>query len=85
MQVIRRTRTLRAGIKKTIHVVGANVRAGKQGRRPSPPCFTVHCVDGTFHCRGFRADVTGVQSFTTPLTTGAVVWLTTTGPVEMWP
>lgn len=79
---------IREGILKTIHMVGAIIRSNKALGLGKPeiayqPCITVHCVDGTFHCRYFKVDgpLLGRQCFQKPKQTGAVAFLETRAAV----
>jgi hypothetical protein len=85
---------LRPGIQKIIHMVGQQIRANKAlGELPDeddyPPCMTVKCVDGTFHCRSFHVHglLAGEQKFKQKnrRREGAVAWLTTRAAMTLFP
>jgi hypothetical protein len=84
--VVREPMTLRGGIKKRIHMVGASIRHNKKTGE-NLPCITVKCRDGTYHCHTFESHgpLIGVQNFHSPLASGAVVWLETKAPITLHP
>lgn len=92
MIVVQRPTVIRAGILKTIHMVGATIRLNKQRGTGKPenaytPCITVHCVDGTYHGRYVAVDglLECIQQFGRPLATGAVAFLRTRAEVTISP
>lgn len=84
MRRITRKTTLRAGIKKVIHINGHVLRRNKQRGRKDP-CITVQCTDGVFYGRRVKLPASELgQHFDRPRSNGAVVWIETRGKVEVY-